>query len=181
VLLPTNKCVILSSPVDGSVFLTNTAILAKAIPNTGVPVGLPCNFLSVSFYQDAALVGGSTHDPFEATFIPQVPGTYTFTAVATLENGEVQSSDPAQITIVAPDTSEHQHTTPGPLSAGVSGTTVLLNLPTTPGRHYIIEYRTNLTTGQWKTLQTFTGDGLMKVVTDGVTNDSSRFYRAVQQ
>jgi hypothetical protein len=56
-----------------------------------------------------------------------------------------------------------------------------LNLPTEPGRQYTIQYRTNLATGQWKTLQTFTGDGMMKVVTDGVTNDSSRFYRAVTQ
>jgi MFS family permease len=101
VLLPTNKCVILTSPVDGSVFLTNTAILAKAIPNTGVPVGLPCNFLAVSFYQDTVLVGEATHDPFQATFTPQVPGTYVFSAVATLENGEVQSSDPAVITIAS--------------------------------------------------------------------------------
>jgi hypothetical protein len=102
-------------------------------------------------------------------------------AVATLENGEVQSSDPAVITIVSPDYGPHQHTSPGPLSAGVSGTTVLLNLPTEPGRQYTIQYRTNLAAGQWKTLQSFTGDGMMKVVTDGVTNDSSRFYRAVTQ
>jgi hypothetical protein len=181
VLLPTNKCVILTSPVDGSVFLTNTAILAKAIPNNGGSVGLPCNFLAVSFYQDTVLVGEATHDPFQATFTPQVPGTYLFSAAATLDNGEVQSSDPVVITIVSPDYGPHQHTSPGPLSAGVSGTTVILNLPTEPGHQYAIQYRTNLSTGQWKTLQTITGDGSMKVVTDGVTNDSSRFYRAVTQ
>jgi hypothetical protein len=179
-LLPTNKCVVLSSPYDGSAFITNTPVLFRAIPTTLPGVG-PCGFIKVAFYQDTILLGQATHEPYELTVVPQVAGTYVFTAVATLESGEVQTSDPAQVTILAPDTTPHQHNAPGPFSAGVSGTTVLLNLPTTAGHQYVIEYRTNLTTGTWKTLQTFTGDGSLKIVTDPVTNDAARFYRAVSQ
>ena len=57
----------------------------------------------------------------------------------------------------------------------------MLNLPTAAGHQYVIEYRTNLATGTWRTLQTFTDDGSTKIITDPVTNDAARFYRAVSQ
>jgi len=55
----------------------------------------------------------------------------------------------------------------------------LFSLPAVSGHHYAIQYRTNLSTGNWQTLQTFDGDDTVKVITDAVTNDASRFYRAV--
>jgi hypothetical protein len=63
---------------------------------------------------------------------------------------------------------------------GVTGQSVLINLPTTVGRQYEIQYRTNLVTGTWTTLQTTNGNGAVIIIEDSVTNDASRFYRAAQ-
>src|ERR1051325_8658990 len=180
VQLPKPNCIYLVSPYDRSVVLTNTPVLLKAIPNP-VPVGGPCGFGVVLFYQDAALVGTADHDPYEVTVVPVIPGTYEFTAVSVSSTGEMETSDPAELTVVAPAEDPNHDHPPGPFSVGVPGTSILLNLPALLGHHYAIQYRTNLVLGQWKTLETFDGNGTIKVITDSVTNDPSRFYRAVEE
>lgn len=173
-VLPPARCVYLSSPYDGSVVLTNTAVRMIAIPKG------PCPFSIIKFYWDTALVGIADLAPYETTYTPTVPGTYTLTAVATLATGEVETSDPVQITVLAPAASPDQHEGGGfSLTAGVTGTTVLLNVPTEAGHLYTLQYTTNLLSGQWQFLQTIPGDGSIKTVTDSVTNEGSRFYRAV--
>lgn len=65
------------------------------------------------------------------------------------------------------------------LSARVNGSTLTLKVPAEPLQNYAIEYRTNLTVGRWMILETFQGNGFVKQITDSVTNETSRFYRAV--
>jgi hypothetical protein len=182
VTLPKPKCVYLDSPYDGSVLLTNTAILLRAKP-TPLPIG-PCPFGYVMFYQDATLVALADHEPYEATVTPTAPGIYSFTAVALLSNGELETSDPAEVTVLipgAPHGQDDHSQKGGSLSAGVTGDKLLLNVATEPGHSYTVEYRTNLATGQWTALTNLTGDGSIKVIADPITNDASRFYRSVFQ
>ena len=177
--LPPARCVYLVSPYDGSVVLTNTTVLAKAIPNP-VPIGLPCGFGVVMFYQDTVLVGVADRDPYEAHFAPAVPGVYNITAVAMSSTGELETSDAATLTVLAPGPAHDQDHQPPSLTAGVTGSDILLNVATASGHHYMVQYRTNLASGDWLILQSFDGDGSTKVITDSVTNDASRFYRAVR-
>jgi len=94
--------------IVAAVVLTNTPLLLRAIPNPA-SIGGPCGFGTVQFYQGSTLVGVAKHDPFELTILPQVPGIYGFTAVATLTTGESETSDPAQVTVVAPGSAPDQH------------------------------------------------------------------------
>ena len=70
---------------------------------------------------------------------------------------------------------------PGPLFAGVSGTTVVLTIPTEAGRDYVIQYRDKLEAGDWAPIKTIHGDGSAMIVTDTTTNSNSRYYRFVLQ
>jgi hypothetical protein len=180
--LPTNRCIILKDPYDFTVVLTNTMVALRAIPNPNpVPVGPPCPpFGIVRFYADSALVALRDLPPYEAAFTPTSPGMYEITAVVTLGTGEVETSDASHLQVIAlgapHDQDPHPH--PGPLSASLSSGTVSLSLHTDAGKHYTIEYNTNLAGGEWKTLQNVDGDGSIKVITDAVTNDPARFYRS---
>lgn len=169
--LPKPGCIILTSPYDGSVVLTNMRVSFIAIP-----VG-PCGYSTVMFYADSTLVGVADKAPFSLDVTFPNPGTYSLTAVGVLSTGELDTSPPAQLSVIVPGTDPDQH--PLALSAAVSAATVSLNVPTAVGHHYVIQYRTNLVDGQWSTLSTLDGDGTLHVVRDSVTNDSSRFYRAV--
>jgi len=185
VTMPPAKCVRIISPYDGSVILTNTAVLARAIA-----VG-PCNLKWVKFYDGPTYLGDAVPSPvgggYDLTLDSLPAGTHWLSAVAELDSGtgevgEVESSDPVELTVLAPGPNPDQdNPNPPVLSAGVTGDTILLSLPTTSGHQYTVEYRTNLVAGDWQTLQTFSGNGSVKIVTDSVTNDDSRFYRAVVQ
>lgn len=180
VTLPPPKCIDIISPYDGSVLLTNTAVLAKAIP-----IG-PCGLRWVKFYDGPIFLGDATAGTigggFELTLTNLAPGVHQLTAVAELETGtteagEIESSDPVEFTVLVP-LQDHDHEPPE-FSAGVSGKSVLLNLHTALGHRYAIEYTTNLATGTWLPLHTINGGGGTVTVTDSVTNDAARFYRAV--
>ena len=179
VTLPSARCVTMVSPYDGSVVLTNTPVLARAIP-TG-----PCGLTWVKFYDGPTDLGpavGSTGGGYDLTLTTLTPGTHRLSAVAGLASGELETSDPVELTVLAPrpNPDQHDHSPPA-LSAGVTGHTILLSLPTSLDHTYTIEYSTNLATGSWKTLQTIDGTGGSTTITDSVTNDASRFYRAVRQ
>ena len=182
VTMPPPKCVQIVSPYDGSVLLTNTAVLARAIA-----IG-PCGLRWVKFYDGPIHLGdatvGTVGGGFELTITNLTAGVHRITAVAELETGtteagEIESSDPVELTVLAPATA-HEHEPPV-LSAGVTGSSVLINVPTALGHIYAVEYTTNLATGTWKPLQTINGSGGVMVITDSVTNDAARFYRTVQQ
>jgi hypothetical protein len=106
--LPPAICVYLSAPYDGTVVLTNMAVALKAIPNP-IPIGGPCGFGIIRFYADTTLIGVADRDPYEATYYPQTPGVFQITAVGTLSDGELETSDPAQLTVVAPGPAPDQH------------------------------------------------------------------------
>jgi len=183
--MPPPKCVRIISPYDGSIILTNTAVLARAIA-----IG-PCNLKWVKFYDGPAFLGDAVPSPvgggYDLTLDSLPAGTHWLSAVAELDSGtgevgEVESSDSVELTVLAPGPNPDQsNPNPPVLSAGVTGDTILLSLPTSSGHQYTVEYRTNLVAGDWQPLQTISGDGSVKIVTDSVTNDDSRFYRAVVQ
>jgi hypothetical protein len=179
VTLPPARCVTMVSPYDGSVVLTNTPVLARAIP-TG-----PCGLTWVKFYDGPTYLGpavGSTGGGYDLTLTTLAAGTHRLSAVAELESGEIETSEPVELTVLAPGPNPDQHGHPPPvLSAGVTGDTILLSLPTASGHQYAIQYRTNLVAGDWQPFQTIDGDGSVMTITDSVTNDDSRFYRAVLQ
>jgi hypothetical protein len=185
VTLPPARCIKIVSPYDGSVILTNTPVLMRAAP---ISISLPCDLRWVKFYSGTALLGeavANTSGEYELT-IPGLPaGVHQIVAVSEQNNGlpeagEIETSDPVELTVLAAgEPPEQDHHVPT-LSAGVIGGTIQINLPTAPGHQYEIQYRTNLATGDWLPLQTISGDGSVFIINDSVTNDASRFYRAVQ-
>ena len=175
--LPKAKCLGIGTPYDGSVFLTNTAIAFKAI-SIALPPFNPCAFGPVKFYDGTALLGTALAPEYLLTLSNLTPGVHEITAVTQLSSDEVETSDPVHITILAPGPND-QHSHPGALFAGVSGTTVVLSIPTEAGHDYQVEYRDKLETGTWKPLQLLHGDGAVMIVNDSTTNSASRFYRFV--
>jgi len=183
VTLPPAKCVKIISPYDGSVLLTNTPILARAIAFG------PCGLRWVQFYDGTALLGTAVADTssgagveYNLTITNLPAGPHQLSAVAELESGtqeagEIETSDPVAVTVIAP-VHDNDHAAPV-MALGVVGKDVLINLPTALGHQYSVEYRTNLTAGTWTTLQNINGSGGVMLIMDSVTNDSSRFYRTV--
>ncbi len=180
VTLPPAKCVKIISPYDGSVVLTNTPVLARAIA-----IG-PCSLRWVKFYDGSSYLGDAvagSSGGYDLTLNNLPAGIQRLSAVAELESGtpdtgEIETSDPVDLTVLAPGT-DPDHSPPV-ISVGVTGRSVLINLPTALGHQYSIEFRTNLAIGSWTTLQNVNGDGTVMIIKDSVTNDASRFYRAVQ-
>ena len=182
--LPKPKCIYLTLPYDGAVMLPGTPVLMKAV---GPPVSVnPCPFGwgTALFYRDGTLLGIRDSEPYELTDTPTLPGVYSYTAVALLSNGEFDTSDPATVSVIVPGEAPHQDDhdhTGGTLTAGVTGSTLSLSVATVPGETYTIEYKTNLNSGEWLTLTNFSGTGSPQVITDSVTNDTTRYYRSVAQ
>ena len=181
--LPPAKCVKIISPYDGSVVLTNTAVRAIAIAFG------PCGLRWVKFYDGPVFLGDAAlgSSGYELVLDNLAAGTHQLSAVAEIdsgtgETGEIETSDPVELTVLAPGPNPDQDDpNPPTLSAGVTGDTILLSVPTVSGHEYAVEYRTNLVAGDWQTLQTVSGDGSVKIVADSVTNDDNRFYRAVRE
>jgi subtilisin-like proprotein convertase family protein len=65
------------------------------------------------------------------------------------------------------------------LTAGLDSTKTafMLAIPTVNGATYFTEYADSLPTSNWTTLSTIMGDGTVKVVTDQILTNRSRFYR----
>jgi hypothetical protein len=183
--LPPARCLYMDSPYSGSVMLTNTPILLRAVP---LAVANPCNIRWVNFYSGDTLLGAAAPNPttggYELTVSNLPPGLHRLVAVGLQDStqpdgGELETTDPVEVTVLAPGEAPDQHAGPA-LSAGVSGANIVINLPTAPGQQYEIQYRTNLVLGSWTTLHTTNGNGAVITITDSMTNDAARFYRAVQ-
>ena len=164
VTLPPYKCPTIISPYGGSAVLINTPVLARAIA-----LG-PCDLRWVKFYDGTIFLGDAAPNPvsgaFELTLTNLPAGIHLLTAVSeldsgTTETGEIQSSDPVELTVLDPGPNPDQLRLPPIFSMGVSGSSVLINLFTEVGEQYEIQYTTNLSTGPWKTLQTISGVGTM--------------------
>lgn len=175
--LPKAKCLGIGTPYDGSVFLTNTPIFFKAV-SIALPFN-PCGFGPVSFYNGTTLLGVAPAPDYSLTLNELPAGNYSITAVSQLSSEEVETSDPVNITILAPGAND-QHSHAGTLFAGVSGTTVVLTIPTDLSHDYLIQFRDKLNAGDWAPLKTIHGDGSTMIVTDTTTNSNSRYYRFVQ-
>jgi hypothetical protein len=63
------------------------------------------------------------------------------------------------------------------LSAGRSGNNINISFPTQNGGVYRIFYRTNLLNGNWTLLNTVSGNGTVKSVTDSTVGGSLGFYQ----
>jgi hypothetical protein len=68
------------------------------------------------------------------------------------------------------------------LRASISGTNVVLSVPTQSSHSYIISYKNNLTDSSWTQLgSSLTGTGLIQTVTDSAVSQSRRFYQLTIQ
>ncbi|HTY86839.1 MAG TPA: hypothetical protein VMB80_05185 [Candidatus Acidoferrum sp.] len=108
--LPPARCVGISLPYDGTVVLTNTPVLARAIS-----IG-PCGLIWVKFYDGPIYLGDAVPGPtggYDLTVNDLAAGTHQLSAVAQLEStdgsaGEVETSDPVTLNVLAPG-QEDQH------------------------------------------------------------------------
>lgn len=66
-------------------------------------------------------------------------------------------------------------------SVSRSGNNLNVSFPTVINHSYAVQYKTNLTSGNWNTLVTTNGIGVNVLVPDANPNDSSRFYRLLTQ
>jgi hypothetical protein len=108
--LPPARCVGIGLPYDGSVVLAATPVLLRAIA-----IG-PCGFRWVKFYDGATYLGdavaGSTGE-YDLTVDGFAAGTHQLSAVAELDSGlpgegEVESSAPVNLIVLAPGEPPHQ-------------------------------------------------------------------------
>ncbi len=58
-----------------------------------------------------------------------------------------------------------------------NGTNINFSFPTLSGQIYTVEYRDSLNAATWTTLQTLSGDGSTKVITNSLSASTARFYR----
>jgi len=63
------------------------------------------------------------------------------------------------------------------LSPEYTGTAFSVNVATTSGSTYYLEYKTDFATGTWSVATQAPGDGTVKTLTDTAATDSQRFYR----
>jgi hypothetical protein len=109
--LPPARCVGIGLPYDGSVVLTNTPVLLRAIA-----IG-PCGFIWVKFYDGATYLGDAVHGTsggYDLTVSGFAAGTHQLSAVAQLDSGvpgsgEVETSDPVDLIVLAPGGPPDQH------------------------------------------------------------------------
>jgi hypothetical protein len=91
--------------------LTNTPVLLRAIA-----IG-PCGFIWVKFYDGATYLGDAVHGTsggYDLTVSGFAAGTHQLSAVAQLDSGvpgsgEVETSDPVDLIVLAPGGPPDQH------------------------------------------------------------------------
>jgi hypothetical protein len=109
--LPPARCVGIGLPYDGSVVLTNTPVLLRAIA-----IG-PCGLIWVKFYDGATYLGDAVHGTsggYDLTVSSFAAGIHQLSAVAQLDSGtggegEVETSDPVDLIVLAPGGPPDQH------------------------------------------------------------------------
>ena len=63
------------------------------------------------------------------------------------------------------------------LSPGAVGDDFLFSFDTVAGLTYVVQYKDDLNYTNWQVLQTVSGDGTMKTITNSLSTPSQRFYR----
>ena len=58
-----------------------------------------------------------------------------------------------------------------------NGTNINFSFPTISGQNYTVEYKDSLSVSNWLTLQSVSGDGTTKVITNSLSASTTRFYR----
>ena len=66
------------------------------------------------------------------------------------------------------------------VNPGLNGTVFTVWLQTVLGKHYILEYKTSLTSTSWTSLPPVPGTGELQALTDPNATSHQRFYRVVQ-
>jgi len=109
--LPPAKCLGIGLPYDQSVVLASTPVLLRAIA-----IG-PCGFIWVKFYDGATYLGDAVPGSgggYDLTVSGFAAGTHQLSAVAQLADsgggvGEVETSAPVDLIVLAPGTPPDQH------------------------------------------------------------------------
>ncbi|MEO7676710.1 MAG: hypothetical protein ABIV39_08115, partial [Verrucomicrobiota bacterium] len=68
-------------------------------------------------------------------------------------------------------------TVPTLINVGRNGNNINFSFLATSGQTYTVEYKNSLSISNWTTLQTLSGDGTTKLVTDSLLSSTQRFYR----
>ena len=96
----TPPAVSLASPIPGATLMGPTAALVAAATDADGTV------TRVDFYANATILGSASAAPWSITWDPVAPGTYRLTAVATDNDGLTTTSAAADVTVVAPVTTD---------------------------------------------------------------------------
>ncbi len=96
----TPPAVSLASPIPGATLVGPTAALVAAATDADGTV------TRVDFYANATILGSASAAPWSITWDPVAPGTYRLTAVATDNDGLTTTSAAADVTVVAPVTTD---------------------------------------------------------------------------
>jgi len=155
--------VALTTPANGSVFAAPSSftLTAKASDSDG-------SVTNVQFLQGATVLGNSITPPYSASVNNLPAGTYTFSAVASDNDGS-KATDTISISVV----------TPGPISLSapefLPPASFQFSYSATVGLSYVVQRSPDLT--QWTALSTNTAASGLVVFTDQSANGSQGFYR----
>jgi hypothetical protein len=166
---------------SGFSYERSTAVVAQPPVITSQPTSraaVPGS--SPSFSVAASTFTGVTNFQWQLNST-NLPGKTT--ATLTLANVQSPSFGPYRVIVNDGTTSltsivvQLSFAVPPRLSNAVSGTPLNLNYPTEFGPDYVVEYKTNLTSGSWTPLTTNAGTGSAATVADSLAASLSRFYR----
>jgi hypothetical protein len=158
----------ITSPVNYSVLVAPATVVLLATVDAG---GSPVQ--SVRFHQNGQAIGSATNAPYRVPTAPLPAGFYNFRAVATDPQGRSAESDAVQVIVQA----EAGPGGPAPLALFREDDSVVLVMDTDDGVECHVEYTESLSSSDWKTLRTLTGDGTQVQIRDSITNAPNRFYR----
>ena len=155
----------ITNPLSGTVF----AAPANVVIQTAVTNGSG-TVTNVEFLVGSGVLTNKTAAPFSATTNNLEAGSYTFSAIATDNNG-LKATNSTSISVVAPVAISL--TSP----ARTSPTNFNFNYSANVGLRYIVQHTTNLLSANWLTLATNTAAASPVNFTDTNATANLGFYR----
>ena len=167
-VLPSAPPTIITQPAGRAVALGSSVTLSvTASTSTGVTNYVwQMNSNSIS----AGNVSGITASALTITNFQATNAGY-YRAVVSDGNNSTNSNN-ARLTLAV---------SPTVASSGLSGTTLTLQIPTEIGPTYLVQTNSNLTSANWQTAATISGDGTTKPFTTIVTSSPQLFIRVKMQ
>jgi uncharacterized protein (TIGR03118 family) len=156
---------LLYSPATGSVFAAPANVTVRA-----TTADSDAAVTNLAFLVGSAVLTNEAAPPYSAVASDLAPGDYVLSAIATDNNG-LTATNSVPISVVAPTPiTLSQPTLPGP---GQFQLSYLVNT----GLTYVVQFSTNLETGQWAALATNTAASNPVVFLDLDATNNAGFYR----